>query len=109
MYLDKLMYFSLCCCNNSSFYIFLTHLYVGNGRIGLPVVGNEQLYIFYKRSLSVPISYHPIVQVDIPGASSQGIFFLIVKFLNKLTAKLFYMHQILYVLVQSHLHDQTCF
>lgn len=45
--------------------------YVGNGKIGLPIVGKEELYIFYKRYLSVPVSYHPIVQVDIPGASSQ--------------------------------------
>ncbi|XP_035233131.1 uncharacterized protein LOC118204949, partial [Stegodyphus dumicola] len=45
--------------------------YVGNGKIGVPLDGNEQLYIFYKRSLSVPVNYHPIVQVDIPGASSQ--------------------------------------
>lgn len=50
----------------------LNFFHIGNGKIGLPIVGNEQLYIFYKRSLSVPISYHPVVQVDIPGASSQG-------------------------------------
>lgn len=53
---------------------FFSYIYIGNGKIGLPIVGNEQLYIFYKRSLSVPISYHPVVQVDIPGASSQGNF-----------------------------------
>ncbi|GIY95800.1 uncharacterized protein CEXT_164261 [Caerostris extrusa] len=45
--------------------------YVGNGKIGVPLDNKEELYVYYKRYLSAPISYHPIVQVDIPGASTQ--------------------------------------
>ncbi|GBN69653.1 hypothetical protein AVEN_142233-1 [Araneus ventricosus] len=44
---------------------------VGNGKIGVPLDKKEELYVHYKRFLSVPINYHPIVQVDIPGASTQ--------------------------------------
>ncbi|GFV17616.1 uncharacterized protein KIAA2013 homolog [Trichonephila clavipes] len=45
--------------------------YVGNGKIGVPLDKKEELYVYYKRYLSIPINYHPIVQVDIPGASTQ--------------------------------------
>ncbi|XP_055938708.1 uncharacterized protein KIAA2013 homolog [Argiope bruennichi] len=45
--------------------------FVGNGKIGVPLDKKEELYVHYKRYLSIPINYHPIVQVDIPGASTQ--------------------------------------
>lgn len=45
--------------------------YVGNGKIGIPIDFDSPFYIFNKRSLSLPIWFHPIVKVELPGASSQ--------------------------------------
>ncbi|XP_067128710.1 uncharacterized protein KIAA2013 homolog [Centruroides vittatus] len=45
--------------------------YVGNGKIGIPIDFESPLYIFNKRSLSLPIWFHPIVKVELPGTNSQ--------------------------------------
>lgn len=46
--------------------------YIGNGKVGVAITnGNNPLYLFHKRSLSLPINYDPVVHVEIPGTSSQ--------------------------------------
>ncbi|XP_054722355.1 uncharacterized protein KIAA2013 homolog [Uloborus diversus] len=42
--------------------------FIGNGKMGVPLDEEEKLYLFYRRSLSVPVPYRPVVRVDIPGA-----------------------------------------